>query len=73
VVHVEVDARDVVERALVVLGFESKVPLDEDEEPARLAARVEPDPRDVLDDRLELALRVCFFVLGGFFVVWGQG
>ena len=44
----------------MVLGFESKVPLDEDEEPARLAARVEPDPRDVLDDRLELALRVCF-------------
>lgn len=36
-----------------------EIALDEDEEPARLAARVEPDPRDVLDHRVELAGGVC--------------
>lgn len=59
VVDVEADARDVLEGALVVLGLEAEVALDEDEEAAGLPARVLADARDVLDDGLELLLRVC--------------
>ena len=59
VVDVEVDARDVLEGALVVLRLEAQVALDENKESTRLAARVQADAGDVLDDHLELLLRVC--------------
>ena len=59
VVDVEVDARDVLEGALVVLRLEAQVALDEDEEAGGLAARVRADALDVLDHELELLLRVC--------------
>jgi hypothetical protein len=58
-VHVEGDARDVVEGPLVVLRLESQIALDEDEEARRLAPHVHPDPLDVAHDQIELALRVC--------------
>jgi hypothetical protein len=43
----------------VVLGLEAQVALDEDEEAAGLAPGVLADACDVLDDHLELLLRVC--------------
>ena len=58
VVDVKVHARDVLQRALVVLRLEAQVALDEDEEAARLAAGVHADTFDVLDDHVELLLRV---------------
>ena len=53
-VHVELAARDVVQRSLVVLRLEPQVSLHKDENPRPLVANGVPDAPNMVGDELEL-------------------